>query len=167
MGLRIPSLVLISTPAIEATPDYATGDLLGPKATKLAGVCLQPGGSCILESLTICDLEEVAIDMEVHFWGRNPTANISSADNAAFAVSDAEVTASHLGYVAITGTDYKDIGGQKVVTYKSLGLLLTALTQRKDLNPTGVDIWYNMIARGAANYGSTGDLTLKFGFMQH
>lgn len=166
--INLPSVQIAITPTITAGA-YATGDQIGPKATALANASLERGSAVILESLLAISGADIAPDLDFLFWSRDPSAGISSADNDAFAVTDAELAASFLGKVSIVAADWLDTGGNRVANKDSIGKLLRPDVSRPDLNSTGRKLYVTVVAGAAVapTFGATTDLTVRFGFMQH
>lgn len=153
--------VISITPTIEAT-GYSDGDQLGGGSTKLSNVVDRRGGFTRLESIVIANADTEAPAIDFLFWRKAPT--VSSAENAAFDVSDSVLAAAFIGKVNVATTDWAVLANNRVATVKGIGLLLQGNSTVVS-GETGKDLWVSMVIRTAVTFASTTDLTILFGFV--
>lgn len=144
--------ILEDTPTIEATPDYTTGDLIGGKI-ELTNAVNAAGGGGRIKSVVITDLAKQDVNKDVIFFDVNPS-NTTFTENGAFDVADADLV-NIIGAVAVsTWFDFAD---------NSVG---AALALDIPFVLVGTSLFAAMVERGAGNYVSTSDLTLRVGVVQ-
>lgn len=159
MALARPAIKTIEiTPTLD-TNAYGTGDQVGPGSTKLTKVCLGKPGHAILESLVITDKAKQSAALDILFFNSEPT--VTSVDNAAYDVSDAELAAKAIGHVSVVAADYSILNVNSVATKRALELILAA--KKNTANPEGDSLWVAIVSRGTPTYASD-SLTLKFNF---
>jgi hypothetical protein len=164
--------VIAVTPTLD-TNVYASGDQLGGIQTitdayrtvyrpfdqpsqPLTGQT-QLGGKAILQSITIIDGAKQSQPIDIMFFSSSPT--LTSSDNAAIDISDAEMAAKCIGVVSVD-TAYVDLSNNSLVTYVNAGLVL-----KQDASATDHNIYAVCIIRGAATYAAD-SLKFLYGFMQ-
>jgi len=137
-------------PTISSGAIYATADQLGGLMT-IANAARKSGGSGMLRAVTILEnggAQRANIDLV--FFDRSVTL---AADNAAFAVSDADM-AFCLGVVSITSYNTAwAAAGNAIATLKGIDLPFV-------LNATS--LYCAAVVRGTPTYTSTSDLTFSF-----
>ena len=149
--------VVEKTPTLD-TNAFATGDLIGSEAIDLSSAVLgvsdqSEGGSGIIDSVVITDLDAQSANLDVLFFDTDPT-NSTYTENAEFDLHDTDLV-SLVGVAHITDwTDFKD---------NSMG-------QAHNLNipfvlNTGATLFAVLVSRGAPTYGASG-LTLRVGVLQ-
>jgi hypothetical protein len=99
-----------------ATTAYSQGDQMGtiftiPNASKITG------GTGTILSARVLDKADVITNLRLHFFRASVTL---AADNAAFAVSDADMDASFIDYVTLDAA--VDLGGNRAASAKNIGL---------------------------------------------
>lgn len=148
------------TPTISASPAYTSGDQLGGIMT-LTDVIRQDSntsiGTSMIASINILDkgLQSAAID--IWFFNQSPT--VTSTDNAAFSLSDANLVAQCIGAVSI-GTSYSTSALNSVSTNSNLNIPVQVVSTATA--PT--NIYAIAIVRGTPTYTSTTDLQFQFCF---
>ncbi len=101
------------------TSAYASGDLLADSQS-IASAMRATDKTAVLQSLTLNDKDDQGVAMTLYFL----SANVSmGTENAAPSISDANAD-NILGYVDIAASDWKDIGGTRIASVRSIGLLL-------------------------------------------
>jgi len=160
--VRSPGGILYfsATPAIDATPDYSAGDLIGDKiefpgvgrASDQKAANQNTGG--YITSCRITDLADAAVQLDVIFWNEDPSGT-TFTDNAAFDVDDADWD-KEIDTIELTRANSKADNG---VISMGAGVVLPAFV----VAAAGTSLWGAIISRGAPNYASTADLNLKVG----
>ncbi len=150
---RTNSLNKLYTVATTAT-SYADADVMGAPV-EITGAVLDASGTGTLMSLAILDPGSVKKDFDVYFFSRLPTSQ--GADDAAFAVSDAEAQ-FYLGHVVVTTEDFKSSSAGSFACFKSIGLGVKAETPATGTGSTKTSIWAVCVAREAQTYGVNGIL---------
>lgn len=156
-------------PTISTSPAYTTGDQIGGIMT-LTDVVRQDGtvnqginnglmaGQAELHSVTILDggKQDAAIDI----WFFNTSPTVTSVDNGAFSMSDANQAAQCIGAISI-GTAYSDAALNSTSSDgKNIGLNLQVAASAT--SPT--NIYAIAIIRATATYTATTDLKFLFSF---
>lgn len=141
------------TPAVEATPDYSTGDVMGGKMT-IANAARVSGGSGLIQTVTLASKVDLTVDVDVIFFDANPSTT-TFTENAAVAIDVADA-AKVIGVVTLaTRVDL----GTPVVAHEG-GLMIPFDCA------SGKDLYAVAVARGTINLGTTSDLTFRFGILQ-
>lgn len=143
------NLVTVTTSA--STPTYAAGDQIG-EIQHIPRVGRENGAGSILQSVSVVDTGGVNAELDIFFFNKAP--GLSSTDNSSFAMQDSD-TFSCLGYVNVSGTDYKSYGSGSIACIKSPGLLLTPITGSQDCFSVAV-------IRTTSVWTSTLSLSLNF-----
>jgi hypothetical protein len=153
--------IVTATPTISTSPAYTAGDQIGGIMTLTDVIRQDPQmayGVSELKSVTILDggKQDSAIDI----WFFNVSPTVTSSDNAAFSMSDANQAAQCIGAISI-GTTYSDGALNSTSTDgKNLGLPL----QIAGSSATPTSIFAIAIARGTPTYTTTTDLQFQFSF---
>lgn len=134
------------------TSAYTAGDVLADTQV-LSGALLEKNKAMNLVSLTLIDEDDQGAAFDVYFFD----ANVSlGTENGAPNISDASGR-SCLGVVPVATGDWKDLGGVRIATFKSIGLVLKPAT---DTN----DIYVGLVnGAGTPTYTAAG-LRGRFGF---
>jgi hypothetical protein len=149
-------IVVSVTPTLD-TNAYASGDHMGTLHT-IPGYAHGPGLIAVLNSLTIVDLAQQKSALDVFFFDASPT--ISSSDNAAANIADAQSTAKCIGHVVVAAADYRDIGSaNSIACVKNIGLTVKANPEATAPN----SIYAFVVSRGSPTYAAS-DLTFKYAF---
>jgi hypothetical protein len=137
-----------------STSIYAAGDALGGRNT-LANVA-SPGIDVVLTDLTIVDLANQKSALTLMFFSSEYTA---PADNAAFAISDADLKSKFLGQIPVVANDYKSLNtnAQAVATLKGIN--------KRIFGTKGKNIYMQIVCDGTPTYGALGDLNLQLIFI--
>lgn len=130
---------------VEASPNYASGDLVGGKLTLSEKA---QGG--LIHSVVITDLAGQNVDKDVFFFDTNPS-NTTFTENGAIAIHSTDL-ATILGVAAV---DTWFSGGTGSVG-QALNLALPFVN---------TPLYAAIVERGAANYASTADLTIRIGIL--
>lgn len=144
------------TPTVEATPDYAAGDVIGGKMT-LANAAREDEGSGAIVSAHVYSLVDIssAVPIQIVFFNADPT-NSTFTENGAFAVH-ADDLAKIVG--AVTLDQHIDCGTP--VVKHTVGT-----TRLPFVLPAGSSLYAVAISGGAINLASAADLTFVFGIEQ-
>lgn len=132
---------------------YAAGDVLSDAAEVIGAVRLK-GGRGILESVVVIDEDDQGAAMDLHFFASNVSLGTK---NAAPNISDADLRQS-LGHVEVLTSHYKDLGGGREATIRSVGLFVEAAAG-------STSIYVQAITAGTPTHSVNG-VRLKLGFVQ-
>lgn len=152
--------IVTVVPTID-TSIYASGDQLGPTATKLAEVFRGPKDMTLLQQIIIIDADKQKSAIDFFFWLSKPT--VTSVDNGAFALTEANLKAYFACAVSVAAGDYVDTSAQAVAT-KTPSFPATVASIQDTNNPTGHDLWMTMVSRGTPTYTGTTKLQIVFKF---
>lgn len=140
------------TPTLAVAGTYAANDQVGGLTTITNGVD-SSGGQSILRSLVILDGAKQSLALDLFFFDQDPS--LTSIDNGAFALLDADLLGKCLGVVSIVAADYAAVSASSVATKQLLSLVLQAAATKKDL-------YCVLVTRGAPTYAD-GDLKIILG----
>jgi hypothetical protein len=98
-----------------ATTAYSIGDQTGTILT-ISNAAKVSGGTGLIQSITLLDEGDVGVSYRLHFYNQSVTL---AADNAAFAVSDADQR-NYVGTILLP--DLADVGANRVATLTNVGL---------------------------------------------
>lgn len=148
-------------PTISTSPAYTSGDQLGGIMT-LVDVVRQDSGTGIgtseLHSVTILDGDKQDVAIDIWFFNVSPT--VTSTDNAAFSMSDANQALQCIGCVSV-GTSYSDAALNSTSSDgKNIGLVL----QANGTSATPTNLYAIAIVRGTPTYTTTTNLKFLFSF---
>lgn len=158
-GENVVGLVGASDIVVTVTPTcdtnaYASGDLIFD-ATEIANAVRANGYTCILQSITLLDKADQGVAMTLVFANANTDFGTL---NAAPDPDDTEC-ATVIGHVAISTSDYIDLGAARVACIKNIGLLLKAGAATTSIYVAAVN------GVGTPTYGAS-DLVIQFGFLR-
>lgn len=151
---------LTVVPAVSASPNYTSGDVMGTQteivnAGRLTGSGQSVDTRGIIQSVMISDKAEQSLNLDVFFFNAEPATG-TYTDNAAFALDDADALLC-IGVAEVT--TWVDGGsGSDVGFATNLGFAF-------DIGSGNGSIWVILVARGAHNLGSTTDLQLRVGIL--
>jgi len=162
--LRSPGGLLYysAEPAIDASPDYSSGDLVGDKiefpgigrASDQLAANQNTGG--IIISCRVTDLADTGVQLDVMFFNADPSGT-TFTDNAAFDVDDADWD-KEIDTIELTRANSKNDNGM-------IAMGSNVVAPAFVVAAAGTSIWGAIIARGTANYASTADVNLKVGIL--
>lgn len=160
----VPRINITKTVAVVpviSTSAYASGDQIGGIMTLTDVVRQVRGdnyGQAELHAVTILDgaLQSAAID--VWFFNQSPT--VTSVDNGAFSMSDANLAAQCIGAISI-GTAYSASALNSVSTD---GINLSKNMQVDLSSATPTNLYAIAIIRAIKTYAATNDLKFLFSF---
>lgn len=143
------------TPTVSTTPAYTAADQIGGIQT-IRGVNENAGAdTCILSSVTILDKGAQKSALDIFIFDELPT--VTSSDNVAVAISDAEMEKA-VAHIVVLAADYRDIGSTSSVAHlRNLNLLVKPVASGT--------VYAVVVARGTPTYLSTTDLVFKYGFL--
>jgi hypothetical protein len=133
---------------------YTAGDVIGGELT-LTNAMRVTSGSGVLHSITIFDADNEGAEMDILLFDANPSGTYT--DNGAPTWNSAD-EAKFIGHVAIATSDYLTINAQKLVTKTNIGLTVKANGSQ--------NLYAVIVLTGAPTYGTTTDLTIRFGFLR-
>ena len=143
------NMALISvTPAIQVTPDYSAGDLVGGKI-ELLNAQKFAGGGGIIRQVTLTDLAKLSIDKDLVFFSADPAAT-TFTENAELDVDDADLV-NIVGVAQLTSW----------VLFKDNAFSVVSPDLPFVLPDGKTSLFAALVERGTANYVSTTDLTLR------
>jgi hypothetical protein len=120
------------TPVLDNGNVYASGDVLFvPIAFNGARVA---GGRSYLQSLVVVDSDDQGNPMEFYFFSEAVTLGTL---NAAPSISDADAS-KFLGMVSVSTGDWIDLGGVRVATLRSIGLMMVPKSDSTNLYVAGI-----------------------------
>jgi hypothetical protein len=132
---------------------YASGDVLAATQAVASAVPTN-GGHALLHSLVVNDKDDQGQAMDLVFLRTDVSIG---TENAAVSIADADAS-EILGIVSIAAGDFLDLGGCRVATVPSIGLVLEA-------DAASSSIFIAAISRGTGTYSATG-VTVKIGLAQ-
>lgn len=148
--------VIAVTPVIN-NQIYADKDQMGAGGLELAYALDDVGGTCTIRSVTVIDkaIQSAAIDLL--FFNSSPT--VTSANNDALAITDAEMVSKFLGRVSIPAASYVAQAGASDCTVCNIGLICKGVAGSRSL-------YVIPVSRGTPTYSAASDLVIKIGIDQ-
>lgn len=148
-------IVISTTPAVEATPDYSSDDVVGGLQTiaNAARPGLQTG---VLLYFSMSCKADITQAWRVILFKANPSAT-TFTENSALSLNSADYD-KVLGHFDITSFDDADLGTLHIMTKSNLNIPF-------QLSGT-TSLYAVLLARGTLNLGSTSDLTLNYGILR-
>lgn len=135
------------TPTTSASPDYASGEVIGSKLT-FANAVLAAGETALLQAVTVnCKVANTSA-LDLILFNADPSAS-TFTDNAAL-----DVNVDDLGKV---------IGVVHITDWTSLGTPATGQAKNEALpfSLAGTALYGVLVARGAVNLAGTSDITVS------
>jgi hypothetical protein len=148
-----PDSVITITASLD-TNAYADGDTLFDTQA-IANAARVNGGTVILQSITISDIDDQGKPFDLIFFNANTSLG---TENSAPDIDDTEVL-TVIGRVSIADTDYYDLGVNRIACKYGIGLLMKAGAATTSLYVAG-------ISRGTPTYSASG-LQIQFAFMRN
>jgi hypothetical protein len=149
--------VVTFTPTVD-TAIYASGDQLG-SLVEIPNFVDEPSGFTKIVSLSGHDKAAQSSIMQVLFFRDRPT--VTSVDNAALNISDAEMADKCIGHVSIVAGDYFALSASSMGCVRNVQLVVTS--RKGQLNLTGRSVWAIIRCGGTPTYASTTDLVFTVG----
>lgn len=146
------------TPVISSGVAYAAGDQIGT-LMEFVGAFDGSSGSCTIEDITVVDGSSQNAQMDLFFFGENPTNAV--ADNAAASISDADMKAMCLGSVNIPAANYAATALNTIATVRGVNLQVQQINKYK-----AKSVWVLAVSRGTPTYTSVSDLTFGIAISQ-
>jgi hypothetical protein len=131
------------------TSAYTSGDHMGTLMT-LTGVG-EAGAGCRLEKVVVVDKAKQSQAMKILLFDASPT--ITSSDNAAVDISDAEMADKCIGVVSVVTGDYTALNASSVAD----------TTYNKPIKSPGATLYALCVSAGTPTYAAD-SLVLKFHF---
>ncbi len=143
-------LTITKQPAVEATPDYSDGDVIGGLMTLADAVSQIGDGGKVVSAAVHSDADLSTVPIRVLLFSANPSAS-TITENASF-VLHANDKAKLCGVIDLS-------------TRASIGTpdVLFAANANVPFRCAGRDLYAVAIAGGAINLGAVTDLTFVFG----
>lgn len=145
------SVTISKTPAVQATPDYSIGDVIGGVMTLSGAVAFPGDGGVIEHAAAYVAIDASLLPLAVLVFNANPTAS-TTTENGTFALH-ANDAAKLVGVLDLD--QVADLGTPVILYTASAHVPFTV--------PAGKDLYAVAIASGTMNLGSTSDLTFVFG----
>ena len=145
---------LVSVTLSLDTSQYGNGEVLADTQA-ISGAVRVPGGTAILQSLTVVDQDDQGQAFDVYVLGADVTMG---TENGNPAISDANAL-NIQAMVPIAAADYRDLGGAKVAQINNIGGVVRAAA--------GVTTLYVAVVNGTGTptYTASG-VKLIFGFLR-
>lgn len=165
-GLRVdprPAAVRLRVVPVITTTQYGNGDVIGGKLT-FAAAARVAGGSGVIQSATLVDLDKENALIELYIFDRDFTA--FAADNGVAAVTEADL-ANLIGVITFDNrttygpSDYIDLNtatsGSSVAQKLNVGLPFVA---------NGTDLFGQLVVRGTPTFTAVTDIAVILGILQ-
>lgn len=140
----------VRKPITTTSTPYTSGDQVG-SAVEIGPMCTDAGGTGTLLSLTMVDKAKQASDTDIFFFNQSPT--VTSSDNTAFDMTDANAILQYIGHVSFSSADYKTSTSSSFIASKAIGLGLSAAGVAKS-------VYALVVTRGTPTYAAGADLEL-------
>lgn len=135
------------------TSAYASGDVLAA-TQELIGAVPTPGGHALLHSLVVNDKDDQGQALDLVFLRSNVSIG---TENAAVSIADNDAD-EVLGIVSVAVSDFQDLGGCRIATVPSIGIVLEAAS-------SSTSIYIAAISKGIGTYTAAG-ITIKVGLAE-
>jgi len=132
---------------------YASGDVLAA-TQEVASAMRVAAGKALLHSIVLNDKDDQGVELDLVFLQTNVSIG---TENSAASVSDADAD-KILGLVNVASSDWEDLGGCRIATKTSVGLVLEA-------GAGSTSIYIAAITRGTPTHTASG-ITLKLGLLR-
>lgn len=143
--------VVTITPTVD-TSAFASGDQIGTKQT-ITGPASGSGSGVRLAKVVIIDKAKQSAALKLFLFDDDPT--VTSTENNAADVSDAEVLAKCIGVVSVAAADYSALNVNSIAT----------VTPDLAVKPkAGTNVLYCLIVSGGTPTYAASDLAIKFTF---
>lgn len=160
MTIGRKSLIAFATPTV-STSIYASGDQLG-SLVEITSALDDSSGTGMIESISVVDKAKQASLIQVLFFRDKPV--LTSVDNGALDISDAEMVDKCVGIVAIAAADYIANNVNSIATIRNVGLVISS--RKSQDNQSGNSLWMLVRSGGTPTYTSTTDLVFAIGIQQ-
>ncbi len=155
--VRTSTRWLVSAPDGVVAAAYSSGDVIGA-VTALPEAVLDFNGTGVLQSLVMTDATNTKAAIDVVFF-RSAPANSIGADNAAYALNDADLPLV-LGRFSVATGDWVSSGSNNAeATERGIGLIVKSGAGSKS-------VYYALIARSAITLAAVTDLRIAVGILQ-
>jgi len=128
------------------TSQYAAGDTLGD-LLEVTNVVRRAGERAVLQSVFVIDKSDQGAAFDLVLFDRSVTL---SAKNAAWNTSDDDMAFAQ-ALVRVTGSDYVDLGGNRIA---QLGEL------RRGVKPNATSLYLGTVSQGTGTYAAAGLLVV-------
>lgn len=158
MAMTTTQSILKVTPVIN-TAQYTSGDQVGGILT-VSNAAFDADRAVKLTHLTLIDMDEQDANLTLFLFDDLPT--VSSANNDALSLSDAEILAKCVGLVSIGSSDYVDCAGSHIVQ-KTPNLLLRSVHTSTEARKSG-NLYALLSTTSTPTYSAVSSLKLILGF---
>ncbi len=156
------------TPVVSVSPAYTAEDQVGG-VNLLTDMVAADGGTCLLQSVVVTDSAKQKAALTLYFFDDVPT--ITSVDNGAFDLLDAQLALTCIGHVLIPAANYQDSSSNSEATVTDVGLVLKSNAGHNTASPPAGSnkrsLWCVVKTTGTPTYAAVSDLTIKLGIEQH
>lgn len=136
---------------------YGTGDVLGTTSPIAVELPRSQTGTAILQSLTIQDLSNQKLAIDLIVFDSNPTAT-TFTDNGVLDIADGDLP-KVIGVVSVVAGDYAGFNDNAVATKNNIGLVL------KSLATSRTQLWICLVTRATPTY-AVNELSITLGILQ-
>lgn len=151
MGQATPDIIDV-TPVVTVGA-YSAADVVGGVLT-IPSAVLNAGGKAVLYSVAIYDKDNEKAEGSLLFFRASPTSGL--ADNAAFAWGAGD-DVKILNRIDVIASDYKTFASRAIAKPSFAPFVIESDT---------TDLFAYFVTDGTPSYGSTADLTFKFGLLR-
>lgn len=145
---------LVSVTLTLDTSAYASGEVLAD-TQEVAGAMRLPGGTAILQSLTVVDQDDQGVAFDVYLLGANVAMG---TENGNPSISDANAL-SIQAMIPVAAADYRDLVGVRVAQINNIGAVVRAAA-------AATSLWVAVVnGTGTPTY-TAGGVKLIFGFLR-
>lgn len=142
---------------------YTAGDQVGTLQT-LTGASDRKGQALAIESIQVVDTAQQKSELLLLFFGKAPT--ITSVDNGALNITDAQLQECLLGVVKVFAAEYYDVAGVSIANVQYPSLQLESRDEKSGTR-LGQEIYMLVVTNGTPTYGlSSTALTVHVGVVK-
>tara|TARA_R110002110_G_scaffold212991_2_gene425982 strand:+ start:1704 stop:2252 length:549 start_codon:yes stop_codon:yes gene_type:complete len=162
MGSNNERLNQMKTKVFDITPTTTTaecvvGDVVF-QADELANFMSEKGGTAIIQSITILDVDDEGTSLDIVFMDTDGILDATVAGGTAIDAADGVIANSVLGFTNVS--NYFDGIAWKVGQKDNIGLVIKSVS-------TSRSIWISAVNRGSTTtWTDAADLKLKIGYIQ-
>lgn len=155
MVIDVKAKVISVVPALSLTA-YSAGDQMGV-AMKLSDILDESSDTVVLSSIIVIDKAKQKSKIDILFFDKEPV--LTSVDNAALSISDAEMVEKFIGRASVLDTVYVDTAANSDATVGNLNIILQG-------RGSG-DLWCVLQCQGTPTYLSDTDLMIRVCVVQN
>lgn len=143
------------TPAVEATPDYSSDDVVGGLHS-IVDACRNGTQTGTLLFFSMSLKADITPAFRVLLFKSNPSST-TFTENSALSLNAADYD-KVLAFFDISSADDADLGTPHIMTKNNLNIPFHLTS--------GTTLYAVLLARATLNLGSTSDITMNFGILQ-